>query len=457
MDKIQLLHARKKQINEAGKNVRKEVNALIDEGSFVELSAFSFSKNDFYGEEAEGEGVVTGFATIDGYPFYIVAQNPEVLSGGVSKANCNKIAKCIEQAEKNETPIIYLLSTLGVQLGEGVSVLEGLASLLLKATQLKGTIPQYLIVNGEVYGQIAMLAGICDFTYFIKDKSVLAANSPLVISAHSGKNVSKFEIGGAKGLDKAQLCTFEVSGLEEAKSSILQITELLSVSVVDSDELNKSIAALNENTDIDALLQVFDEGSYVELGAGYANEVKCYLGRIGGISVAAAVFDKEGGVNLNAAKIRKLKDFAEFACCYSLPYVTFVNTLGICPCMEANNSLVMKELTEYVSILDCINTAKISVVYGKAIGLGYTIFAAKSMGYDYSYAFATAKISLFDSVQGAEIEFADKKADINLLAQRYADENSDPVNAAKDGYIDNIIEPAFVKQYLIASLQMFAK
>ena len=112
----------------------------------------------------------------------------------------------------------------------------------------------------------------------------------------------------------------------------------------------------------------------------------------------------------------------------------------------------------YVSILDCIDSAKISVVVGKAIGLGYTVFAAKNMGYDYSYAFANSKIALFDDVQGAEIEFSDeKKVDKKKLTERYSDENSDPVNAAKGGYIDNIIQPSFIKQYLVASLQMLVK
>ena len=139
MDKLSLLQTRKQKILDAGKDIRKDIYSLIDEDSFVELSAFSFSKNDFYGEEAEGEGVVTGFATVEGYPFYIVAQNPTVFSGGVSKANCKKIAKCLDQAEKSSTPVIYILSSLGVQVGEGVNVLEGVASLVLKASQLKGT------------------------------------------------------------------------------------------------------------------------------------------------------------------------------------------------------------------------------------------------------------------------------------------------------------------------------
>lgn len=458
MDKISLLQARKQKITEAGRQIRKDIFTLIDEESFVELSAFSFSKNDFYGEDAEGEGVVTGFATVDGYPFYIVAQNAAVLSGGVSKANCEKIAKCLNQAEKTSTPVIYYASTSGVQIGEGINVLEGLATLILKASQLKGTIPQYLIVNGEVYGQISVLAGLCDFTFFIDKKSVLAANSPLVISAKSGKNIPANEVGGASGLKNANLVSFTVNSLEEVKAKIIKITELMSSAVIDCDDLNSAVAELDKKADVENLMKIFDEGSYIEIGATYSPEVRCFLARIGGIAVAAVIFDGKDGVELTALNVRKLKDFAEFACCYGLPYITFVNTLGIKADIATNDSLVIKELGEYVSILDCIDAAKISVVYGKAIGLGYTVFAAKSMNYDCVYAFANSKIALFDSEQGAEIEFAGyKAADKEKLAAKYAEENSDPVNAAKGGYIDNIIEPAFTKQYLVASLQMLLK
>lgn len=458
MDKIRLLQSRKQKILDAGKDIRKDINSLIDKDSFVELSSFSFSKNEFYGEEAEGEGVVTGFATVGDYPFYIVAQNSAVLSGGVSKANCEKIAKCLNQAEKTSTPVIYFLSSLGVQIGEGVNVLEGLALLILKASQLKGSVPQYLIVDGDVYGQIAVLSGLCDFTFFIEKKSSLAANSPLVISAQSGKNVDKYNIGGAAGHNKANLVSFTVKNFSEIKDIILKINGLLTVAVDDSDEMNKTISELDKKAEYKALSAVFDKGSAVEIGASYSPEVKCVLARIGGIASAAIIFDGENGVELNAQNVRKIKDFAEFACCYNLPYVTFVNTLGIKADMQTNDSLVLKELGEYISILDCIDAAKISVVYGKAIGLGYTVFAAKNMGYDYSYAFANAKIALFDEVKGAEIEFAaEKNIDKQKLAARYADENSDPVNAAKGGYIDNIIQPSFVKQYLVASLQMLLK
>ena len=376
----------------------------------------------------------------------------------MSKAACEKIEKCLNQAEKAAAPVIYILSSLGVQVGEGVNVLEGLASLILKASQLKGTVPQYLIVNGEVYGQLSVLAGICDFNFFIDKNSALAANSPLVISAADGKNLSKYEVGGADALKNANLATFSVKDINEIKSKISEINEILGSAAIDCGDLNDSIPELDKKADIKNILKVFDKEYLIELGANYATEVKCYLTRIGGIACAAVVFDGENGVHLNAQNVRKIKDFAELASCYGLPYITFVNTLGIEANLSTNNSLVLKEIGEYVSILDCIDSAKISVVHGKAIGLGYTLFAAKSMGYDMTYAFATSKIALFDSVQGAEIEFAqDKKADVAKIEQKYADENSDPINAAKGGYIDNIIQPSFVRQHLIASLQMLLK
>ena len=455
MDKIQLLQERKAKITEASKDVRSRIEAIVDEESFVELSAFSFSKNEFYGEEAAGEGVVTGFATISGYPFYIVAQNFKAFEGGVSKANCDKIAKCLDAAEKNSTPVVYVLNTHGVQVGEGVTVLEGLGKLLLRSTQLKGVVPQYVVVDGEVYGSAAMLAAIADFTFFVEKKSVLAVNSPFVLSAKAGKNLSKEEVGGIKALNKTGMPAFEVAELDQVRNTIIAISELIDMPCVDA-ELNEPIPALNVSSDAATLMTIFE--SPVEVCASYEPEVKTVLGRIGGIAVAAVVFDGgETGVELNAAKLAKIKNFAEFACCYGLPFVTFTDVKGICPCTCTNNSRVMKEAAEYLDMLDTIDTAKIAVVYKKAIGLGYSLFAAKSVGFDYTCAFANASIALFDSAQGAVIELGGEKADKKALEAKYAEENSDPINAAKDGYIDAVIEPQFVKQYLIASLQMLAK
>lgn len=455
MDKIQLLKERKAQLETAGKDVRAQIATILDVESFVELSAFSFSKNEFYGEEAAGEGVVTGFGTVDGYPFYIVAQNYSVMRGGVSKANCDKIAKCLDAAEKNCTPVIYLLNTQGVQVGEGVTVLEGLGKLLMRCTQLKGIVPQYAVINGDVYGSVAMLAAIADFTFFIENKSVLAVNSPFVLSAKAGKNLAKEEVGGVKALDKTGMPAFTVSAIEEVRPYIVEINEIISIPVKEA-ELNESAPILNQIVNVDTLKTIFE--SALEVCPTFEPEVKTVIGRVGGIAIAAVIFDgAQNGVELNAAKLAKIKEFAEFACCFGLPFVTFADVKGICPYTCVNNSRVMKEAAEYLDLLDTIDTAKIAVVYKKAIGLGYSLFASKSVGFDYVCAFANAQIALFDSVQGAQIELGEEKVDKDTLAERYAMENSDPINAAKDGYIDAIIEPQFVKQYLIAALQMLSK
>ena len=455
MDKIQLLQERKAQIEAAGKDIRAQIEALVDGESFVELSTFSFSKNDFYGEEVAGEGVVTGFATLDGYPFYIVAQNHAVMKGGISKANCDKIVKCLDAAEKNNVPVIYLLSTQGVQIGEGVTVLEGLGNLLMRSTQLKGIVPQFAVINGDVYGSAAMLAAVADFTFFLEKKSVLAINSPFVLSAKAGKNIAKEAVGDAKALSQSGIPALEVADIACVRAKIMEICDLISVPMKDA-ELNQSVPALNTAVSAEAMLSVFD--SYIEVGGGYEADVKTIMGRIGGISVASVLFDGgESGVELTAEKLAKIKNFAEFACCYSLPFITFADVKGVAPTMAVNNSRVMKEAAEYLSMLDAIDTAKIAVVYKKAIGLGYSLFASKSVGFDYTCAFANAQIALFDDVQGAQIELGNEQADKASLANRYAEENSDPIHAAKNGYIDAIIEPQFVKQYLIASLQMLER
>ncbi len=455
MDKIQLLQQRKAKILESGKEIRAHIQKIADENSFVELSAFSFSKNEFFNEEVAGEGVVTGYLTVNGYPLYVVGQNYAVLDGGVSKASCDKIAKCLDAAEKNATPVLYLLHTHGVQIGEGVTVLEGLGKVLLRSAQLKGVVPQYAVVDGEVYGSAALLAGIADFTFFLENDSVLAINSPFVLSAKAGKNLPKEQVGGARALNKTDIPAFVVENLEEVRGKIVAVQELLAAPMVDAD-LNTAIPALNEEVNVENLRSVFDE--YIEVNGLCSPDVKTVLGRIGGISVASLVFDGgEEGVSLTAEKMAKIKNFAEFACCYGLPFITFTDVTGICPCMNVNNSRVMKEIADYLDMLDTIDTAKIAVVYKKAIGLGYSLFASKSVGFDYTCAFANAKLALFDGVAGAQIELQNEKADKAALALRYAEENADPVHAAKDGYIDAIIEPQFVKQYIVSALQMLAR
>lgn len=459
MNKIDLLKTRRAKLLEAGKEIREKIFLIADEGSFVELDAYSFSHNEFYGEDAEGEGVVTGYATVDDKPVYIVAQNVKVLSGGVSKANCGKIRKCLDKALSLGAPVVYLFDSEGVVVGEGVNVLEGIADVLSASEALKGEVPQFSVVLGNLYGSFALLAANADFNFMLKDSTVAYA-SPLVISAKSGKNLPKEEVGGAASSAYNSLTTFKVEDLNEVKAKITDILSILPLTsdiVTDTDDdLNRVNEKLNEELCPVCLLKAaFDDKKYLELNEAFHPEVKTVIGRMGGISVAVIDFAGENGVELDFGNVLKIKEFAYFAADNGLPLVTFVNTLGIKTDLATSNTTILKEINNMISALK--SCERISVVYDKAVGLGYSLFVAKSLGVEYSYAFANAKIALFDGAASAVNYGKFSDSQIAELEAKYSDENADPINAARNGYIDGIIEPQFVRAYLISALQTLVR
>lgn len=460
MDKIELLKSRRAELLGVSREIREKISSLTDSESFVELDAYSFSRNEFYGEDANGEGVVTGYATIDSTPVYVVAQNVKVLSGGVSRANCAKIVKCLEKAAKTGYPVIYLFDSLGVSVGEGVNVLEGMAEVINASVALKGNVPQFSVVSGKLYGSFAILAAGADYNFMLKESRAAYA-SPLVISAKSGKKLSDEEVAGSSATKYNSITTFAAEDIAQVKTGITDILSVLpdySPLIVDTDDdFNRDAAKLDEALCSDCLIKAtFDNGKFIEMNAGYRPEVRTGIGRIGGMSVAAIVFaGEEKGVELDNENVAKIDEFVSYVNENGLPVVTFVNTLGLKTDLQTSNSLILKNVYSLARKLS--EAERLSVVYGKAIGLGYTLFAAKSGGVDYSYAFATAKIGLFDGA-ACSAAFGEVREDkIAELEERYSDENADPVNAAKNGYIDNIIEPRFVRQYVISALQTIVR
>ena len=458
MNIIDLLNERKKKLNDSTNEIRKKLFEIIDASSFVELNAFSFAKNEFFSEDLEGLGVVTGYATIDDFPVYVVAQNSKVVNGGLSKANCDKIVACLQKAITTKTPVLYLLDSQGVQVGEGVAVLEGIASVLSASCELKGVAPQFVVAIGDVYGSSALLAGNADYTYVLNN-SCISYDSPVVISASTKDLKSKEAIGGKNAVNGVR--TFNVSSLNEVKNSITKLFNVLpdisGVLVDTTDDLNRPAPQLNvqkcANCIIDA---VYDAGSFVKMNEGYCDEVIVGVGRVGGISIASIVFDGgEDGVELNLANILKIKNFANFVIDNNLPLLSFVNTKGLKPDYETASTPVTVELMNMLANLSSI--ARISVVYGKAIGLGYTLFASRKFGNEYTFAFADSKIALLDGEKAAASIFGTlDTAKLNEVKDKY-NEIQDSFNAAKLGCVDNIIEPQFVRQYIISALETFVR
>ena len=462
MNKIELLKARREEILQAGSEIRKQIQQLTDEESFVEFDSYSFSENEFYDGTVGGEGVITGSATINDNAVYVIAQNKSVLLGGITDANCKKIVKCQQKALRAGAPVLYVLDTAGVAVGEGVSVLEGIGEVLAMAQALKGECVQICVATGDVFGSFALLATSCDFNFMTKSSCVTYA-SPLVISAASGKNLAKEEVGGVKNHKNTGACTFEVADLAEVRDTVIRLLDTLPVyngEVETMDDFNRATPSLNDKVCVNCLKEaVFDKDYFIEMNKGYAPEVVTGIARIGGMAVGAIVFGGEDkGVELDRVNVAKIKEFLYFCDESELPVITFVNTLGIKADLATANSPIMKEISNLVYSRYNLQTPRINVIYGKAVGLGYSLFASKALGAEYSYAFATAKISLFDTQKGAMIELAGVTEENNAKAEaKYADEVQDPVNAARKGYIDDIIEPQFVRAHLISVLQLVTR
>lgn len=438
MDRIKILQSRRAKLLDATKSVRKKVTDLVDEMSFVEFDSYSFSHSDVYEEDALGDGVLTGIGTINGNNYCIVAINSEVMHGGLSLSNCNKIVKCMDKALRTASPLIYVLESNGVQLGEGVNVLEGIAKILKLSSDVKESgLMQFALVTGNLFGSLSVLVSNCDFAYALKDGKV-SFTSPLVISA---KNPSA----------NAELTLEKVVSVKEFKDKVSAITDVINGEFVDGeDDLNRTAPALNKTVTDDALIKaVFDKNSFIEFNNDSVSQVKTGVAYLAGLSVATVIFDSENTVELDGKVMKKITDFLDFVQIHDLPLITFVNSKGIKQDV-ACQKCVLSRINDFINVYKTLN--KITVITGSAIGLGYTLFASKEMNNCYSYAFVQASVGLFDEATGALVELDSEASKINEMAEEYA-EKTDPINAAHNGYLDNVIEPKFVRQYVISALQ----
>lgn len=457
MDKLSVLKSQKDRLKSESAEVRKKIAALVDEDSFVELQSYSYTKSDFYGEGVYGEGVVTGFATINDMPVYVAALNGDALGGGLGLGNCKKIVNCMEKAQAAATPIVYLISSQGILAGEGVDALEGVAMLLSKAEELSEDVPQFAVCYGKVLGSATLLVSACDYTYYVKGACV-AFNSPLVVAAKSGQNYDEAKIGGAENGNG--LCDFVAEDLAAVKASVTEVLETLprtgGIYAECTDDENRNAPNLNEKACAKCLISaVFDDGKFIELDKNHAKEVVTGIGRVGGYSVAAVIFNGENGVELTKCNVEKVKNFMYYANDNALPVLTFVNTVGVKADCKTNSSTVLKSISQLVCALKyTCDVPRINVIYGKAIGLGYTLFGSKAYGANYSFAFATSEIGAVSSEVGAEMEYALANGNKEELKEKFARIELDPFKAAKGGYVDDVIEPQYVRQYLIATLQM---
>lgn len=439
--------------NEKSKDVLKTINAITDEQSFVESDKFILSQTDF--GDAVGEGVVSGFGQIDDVQVGIFATNPAVLKGSIGKQNSKKIVKCINSAIEIGAPIIGILDTCGARFNEGIEAMEGYSSIFKAFSAAYGTVPTVLVVKGNNFGLLSYLTNVCDVC-IAYEKAVIASSSPLILAAQSKIDVSK--VGTTAVHTKSGLISSVVKSDAELKTIISKYLRYLTDCECEcSDDGNRQIKYKAGQKLKDVIISTVDEGSLLEIRSGFGTEAITAFARLNGMSVG--IIGCEGKLSSNGAV--KISEFLVTCESFSIPVISFVNCDGAVNDLPLENCCLIGEIANMLYSLNLLTVPKIAIITGSAIGLGYTAFASKSI-YDYSMAFVDASINSISDIAAANLLYSqeignakDKDKAAQKLAAAYGEENSSAMAVAQKGFIDNIIDPTFVRPYIIAALQMY--
>ncbi|HEY8418937.1 MAG TPA: carboxyl transferase domain-containing protein [Clostridia bacterium] len=456
MDRVKALKSRRQELENASQNPRSFIKSILDDMSFVELDTF-VGKDALEGDP-QGEGVVTGFGRILDNEVYIFCQNIDVLKGGVGKLHADKIIKCMLKASQAGVPLISIIDTMGARIEEGIDILESYAEILGAASRLN--VPHIMAVKSASYGMISALAGIADFVLMEQD-AVMASTSPKVLAGQT--DLKDKEIGGAKVCLENGLVDFAGSK-EQIAEKIKQLVTYIYNNAESKDDPNRTSGVLNKTDDIYTIInEVFDKGSFIECGADFAPGAVCGLALMDGVTVGVIAHNFKANKYLDNKALKKISKYVRVFDGLDIPVINFVNTLGLQADLDAERGGLLEEAARVVYAYSNYGGTLISVIIGNASGFGYAAFASNGVGYDYKLAWANADISVLPLESLAVLQKREeiKKANLSEQAeqefekiiQEYNDK-TDVFFAAKKGYIDEVIEPALTRSYLIAALGM---
>lgn len=461
MSGLELLRKNVTKIEKATLGICKFIAEIADKDSFVQTDVFLAGQSFVDGSEALGEGVVAGYASINDYPVTVIAQNAQVLGGSLSKAHADKISKAIDIAVKTNTPLISIIDSIGARIGEGVAVLEGYGKIIAKVAALKRNVPHIAILKGATVGLMSSYALSADIVFMGKD-AILSFNPPLVVSAVSKSIQEGKELDVQAHKKSNAACTFPYDSGAEIREKISLLFNYIQKPVIENlDDPNRVSADINHTLTPEAVLQALcDDKKYLELFADYATDVKTCLASINSITVGIIQTNANGKNNLlNKASLFKAKKFISFLQSYHIPLITLVDSEGI----DSNlieeldgTAIICAELAEMVALS---GVAKVAVVTGSAIGYAYTVFCSKAIGFDYVLAFAASTImpikaeiavsvAHLDEINAAKDPVVARKKLVDFYQKR----EGNPLLAGKEGYVDNVIEPALLRPYVASIL-----
>ena len=464
-----------RQHNDGKLIARERIALLFDPGSFQELDQLVVHRSTDFGMEKQripGDGVVTGYGTVQGRLVYAFAQDFTVFGGSLSETHAAKIVKIMDLAMKNGAPVVGLNDSGGARIQEGVVSLGGYADIFLRNTLASGVVPQISAIMGPCAGGAVYSPAITDFILMVKKTSYMFVTGPDVIKTVTHEEVTKEKLGGAETHN-------QVSGVahfaaESDEDCIALIRELLSYipsnnmeeppRVPTTDDINRVDAQLDsfvpENANQpyemrDLIKTIADEEHFLEVHQHYARNIVVGFIRLNGYSVGVVANQPAflaGVLDIDAS--RKGARFVRFCDAFNIPLLVLEDVPGFLPGVGQEYGGIIIHGAKLLYALAEATVPKVTVITRKAYGGAYCVMNSKHIRADMNFAYPTAEIAVMGAEGAVNILYRGASGDREQKVAEFKEKFANPYIAAERGYVDEIIEPRFTRRKLITTFAM---
>ncbi len=463
-----------RQHNDGKLIARERIALLFDPGSFQELDQLVVHRSTDFGMEKQrvpGDGVVTGYGTVQGRLVYAFAQDFTVFGGSLSETHAAKIVKIMDLAMKNGAPIIGLNDSGGARIQEGVVSLGGYADIFLRNTLASGVIPQISAIMGPCAGGAVYSPAITDFILMVKGTSYMFVTGPDVIKTVTHEEVTKEKLGGAETHNQISgVAHFAASSDEDCLATIRELLSYIPSNnledpprVEPNDDVNRVDAALdsfipdNPNQPYemrDLIKTIADQGHFLEVHQHFARNLVVGFVRLNGQSIGVVANQPAylaGVLDINAS--RKGARFVRFCDAFNVPLLVLEDVPGFLPGTDQEYGGIIVHGAKLLFALAEATVPKVTVITRKAYGGAYCVMNSKHIRADMNFAYPTAEIAVMGAEGAVNILYKGAGDRSGQIAE-YKEKFANPYIAAERGYVDEIIEPRFTRRKLITTFAM---
>ncbi|MBD5206749.1 MAG: acyl-CoA carboxylase subunit beta [Bacteroidales bacterium] len=463
---------------------RERISMLLDEGSFEELDMFVTHRCTNFGMEKKhplGDGVVTGFGTIDGRLVYVFAQDFTVLGGSLSETMAQKICKVMDMAMKMGAPVIGLNDSGGARIQEGINALAGYSEIFQRNILASGVIPQISAILGPCAGGAVYSPALTDFTIMTQGLSYMFLTGPTVVKTVTGEDVTQEQLGGASvHSTKSGVTHFAAESEEDAIKLVRKLISYMPQNNLEEtplvectdpidrleDRLNDIIpdTAKKSYDMYEVIAAIVDNSEFLEVQKDFAKNIIIGFARMNGQSVGIVANQPKvlaGVLDSNAS--RKAARFVRFCDCFNIPLVTLVDVPGFLPGTGQEYNAVILHGAKLLYAYGEATVPKVTVTLRKSYGGSHIVMSCKQLRGDVNYAWPSAEIAVMGAEGAVGVLYAKEAKSqenpaefIKEKEEEYRELFANPYQAAKFGYIDDIIEPRNTRFRVIKALNMLA-